>query len=271
MALGATGGGGKGGLAIVAGSTGLALGHVCHGLPLTASVGVQLGVAVITLIGGGMEVVVEVADQGSPAVFEGQVGRLVADVTFVTVTACSKGGLAVVAGAAGFTFFHLGHGGLAGTLAVVEALGMTVVALVNLAVEVVTEYGVTDRLGFILEGLGGKAAVAGTTVGCYREGLLAVVAGAAGLALFHLGHAYTASLGAGTVAALAAITLAMDMGVVTKGCIAGLNLIDAGGGYGAVAAQTILLGRYIEGFFAVVTGSAGFALFHLGHSVAAML
>ena len=103
----------EGGLAVMAGTTGFALGHVGHGQAFTAAIGKELGVTVLALEGCRMEVMAEIADHGPTAVFEGQVGRLVALMTLVAVSAGSKGGLAVMAGTTGLAFFHLCHGGLA--------------------------------------------------------------------------------------------------------------------------------------------------------------
>lgn len=70
----------------MAGTAGLAFGHICHGHPLTATVGEGLGVAVRALIRSSVEVMAEIANYRAAAVFEGQVGRLVANVALVTVT-----------------------------------------------------------------------------------------------------------------------------------------------------------------------------------------
>ena len=86
MALGAASGNREGGLAVMAGTAGLAFGHICHGHPLTATVGESLGVAVRALIRSSVEVMAEVANYRTTAVFKGQVGRLVANVALVTVT-----------------------------------------------------------------------------------------------------------------------------------------------------------------------------------------
>lgn len=86
MTLGAVALDGEGGLAVVAGATGFALCHISHGHPLASTIGEGFGVAVRTFVRCGMEVMAEVTDYGTAAVFEGQVGRFVAHVTLVTVT-----------------------------------------------------------------------------------------------------------------------------------------------------------------------------------------
>lgn len=135
--------------------------------------------AVTALVGSGVEVMAEVADYGAAAVLEGQVGRLVAHMALVTVTGSSKGCLAIMAAATGFTFDHISHGGLAGPLAVVILLGVAVAALVYLDVEIMAEYGITDRLGLVLEGFCSQTAVTGTTVCCCRKRSFTIVAYAA--------------------------------------------------------------------------------------------
>ena len=85
MALGAASGNREGGLAVMAGATGLAFGHVSHGHPLATTVGEGLGVAVRTFVRSSMEVMAEVTNHRTTAVFEGQVGRLVANVALVAI------------------------------------------------------------------------------------------------------------------------------------------------------------------------------------------
>lgn len=86
MTFGAVALDGEGGLAVVACATGLALCHIGHGHPLASTIGEGFGVAVRTLVRCGMEVVAEVTDYGTAAVFEGQVGRFVTNVTLVAIT-----------------------------------------------------------------------------------------------------------------------------------------------------------------------------------------
>lgn len=86
MALGAASGNREGGLAVMTGATGFAFGHVCHGHPFTATVGEGLGVAVRALIRSSVEVMAEVTNYRTSAVFKGQVSRLVANVALITVT-----------------------------------------------------------------------------------------------------------------------------------------------------------------------------------------
>lgn len=86
MALGAASGNREGGFAVMAGSTGFAFGHICHGHPLTATVGEGFSVAVRAFVRGGMEVMAEVTNDSAAAVFKGQVSRFVANVALVAIT-----------------------------------------------------------------------------------------------------------------------------------------------------------------------------------------
>lgn len=111
----------------------------------------------------------------------------------------------------------------------------------------------------------------GAAVASHSEGRFSVMTGAAGLAFFHGSHGDSATLGASVVATLAAKALAVDVGVVAEGGIPGLDLVDTGAGYGTVTTQAIFLGCYVEGFLAVVAGTAGLAFFHFGHGEATVL
>ena len=127
VALGAISGGGKDILTIVTGAARLAFGHVCHGrFADNRFIGENLGVAVTALVGGRVNCV---AESGGTDSLEGEDYVLRLDDPFVTALAVGGYGkclLAVMAGTAGFTLFHLIHGDrftFAGNyLAVVAAL-----------------------------------------------------------------------------------------------------------------------------------------------------
>jgi len=144
VALGAACGYCKSGFAIVAGTTGFALGHVSHGHPLAVTVGKYFGVAVVALIGCGVEIMAEVADNGATTVLEGQVGWFVVDMAGTTVCFNGEGDLAVMATAAGLAFFHISHSCLAGSLTVVIFFAMAVVASVGLCVKIMAEHSVSS-------------------------------------------------------------------------------------------------------------------------------
>lgn len=71
MALGAASRNREGGLAIMAGSTGFAFGHICHGHSFASTVGEGLGVAIRAFVGCSVEVMAEVTNHGATAVFKG--------------------------------------------------------------------------------------------------------------------------------------------------------------------------------------------------------
>ena len=85
MALGTISLDGEAGLAVMAGATGFTLSHVSHGYPFAATIGENLGVAVRTFVCGRMEVMAEVTNDSTTAVFEGQVSRFIANVALVAV------------------------------------------------------------------------------------------------------------------------------------------------------------------------------------------
>jgi len=100
----------KGGLAVMAGSAGLADIHVCMGHPFAVTVGEQPGVAIAAFVNLCVKVMAEIALQGAFAGFEGHIARFKACMALVAISAGGKGSFAVMAGAAGLTGIHVGHG-----------------------------------------------------------------------------------------------------------------------------------------------------------------
>lgn len=98
--------------------------------------------------------------------------------------------VAVMAGAARFSLFHVGHGGLQRPGLIREDLGVAVGAFIHAEMEVVAECRVS---GIGLEGYGAglEALVALVAIAGYGECLLIVMTGAARFTLFHLGHGYS--------------------------------------------------------------------------------
>jgi hypothetical protein len=90
----------KSGFAIVAGAAGFALSHISHSHPFAVTVGENFGVAVVALIGGGMEIMAEVADNSATAALKGQVGWFVVDMTGAAVCFNGEGDLAIMAATA---------------------------------------------------------------------------------------------------------------------------------------------------------------------------
>ena len=66
--------------------------------------------AVITFINSVVEIMAEMSDHNPPLIFKGHLaGQLEAVVALRTIPGYCKGCLAVMAGTAGLTFFHLCH------------------------------------------------------------------------------------------------------------------------------------------------------------------
>ena len=107
------------------------------------------------------------------------------------------------------------------------------------------------------------------------EGLFAVVAGSAGLSLFHLihGNGFTAAGNhLAVVTALAGTAGLGEVDGVAEDCIAQpLDLIRYFTGFSLVAADAILSRCDTEGLDPGVTGAARLAFLHFGHGEAAAL
>lgn len=86
--------------------------HLLHGNRLGIAIGINLSVTVRTLINRRVELMAEMADDGTFFVFVNFLCRqLEAGMTLGTVTPYGESSLAVMADAAGFSLLHLGHGG----------------------------------------------------------------------------------------------------------------------------------------------------------------
>jgi len=173
-----------------------------------------------------------------------------------------------VAGTAGLAFFHVGHGCLGAADAVREDLGVAVGALVGLQVELVTEGGITSRLGdHVVDNARLKAFVALGTVTGNRKDIGTIVAGTAGFPFSHVGHGVLSDFSLvgeyPGVAVLAGVGSGVD--IMTE-CGLGHTLelennilgIQASVTLGAVAG----CGKHV---LAVVAGTAGFSFSHVGH------
>lgn len=270
MALDAVVGALEGILAVVAGAAGLALVHVSHGgLECAGLVGEDLGVAVGTLVHAEMEVVAEVCLAGIG--LEQDVGRLVAFVALVALTLDGEGIRAVVAAAAGFPFFHLGHGCLGCAGLVGEYLGVAVWALEHADMDLVAEDRVGGSLGFEGNFAGFHPLVAVAAIAGHGEGFLAVVAGAAGFALFHLRHGHVIVFAGddfAVVAASAGNFPLCQVSVVAEGHLGcALHFKGNIAGFALVAFGAELFVLDAECLDAGVAGTAGLGLFHFGHGV----
>ncbi len=175
----------------------------------------------------------------------------------------AEGGVSVMAGAAGFPFTHGVHAGF-GVFACRWFVDVRValIATEHAGVDIVAEEGRAGRLD--LKGdLPGRVATA-TVVGDAKGGV-SVMAGAAGFSFTHGVH--------GDFWVLSRCRF-IDVGVAFAATEhAGVNIMAEegragrfninGNVTGRVTAAAIVIDR--EGFVAVMTGTARFAIFHLGH------
>jgi len=200
---------------------------------------------------------------------EGYIGRFEPLVTTVAVPGNGKCVLVVMAAAAPFTLFHVGHGeqfclGLVG-----EDLGMAILAGIRAQMEFMAELSI--RCPFYLEGdlLRGHPLVAVSTVPGNGEGALAVVASAAGLACFHLGHGDLLVPAGDNLAIVAAPALAAgfcDVELMAEERIRGPFLSERYASRPSlVATDAILILGDAESLDARMAGAAGSGLFHVSH------
>ena len=253
---------------VMAGSTRLAIFHVCHaGLESVGFEVENLGMTVGTVIGLQVELVAEGGfSAGSlPCYFT----RFHALMTLVAVAGDGKGILAVVAGAAGSAFGHVSHGRLAGYNLVRECFGVAVFARVCLSMEGMTEgcrSCTFERKGNVL---GFESFVATVTVGGYREGLLAVVAGSAGFSFLHLIHGdrfFLAGDNIAIVAALAGSTCLDNVYLMTENGISqSFDPVGYISRFAFVAFDAVFLRCHAERLYSGMAGTTGFGFFHLRH------
>ena len=182
--------GGKGVLALaMASATGLAFFHVSHGgLSASDAVGEDLGVAVSAFVTLQVELMAE-------GCFSGRLGNHVVDdprfeplVTLGTISGCSENQFAVMTGSAGFALGHVVHGRFANDRLIGEDLGVAVLAGVGSGMDIVTERCRGDTLELEDDILRSQASVAFCAVSGRGENVFAVVTGAAGFAVSHVGH-----------------------------------------------------------------------------------
>lgn len=147
---------------------------------------------------------------------------------------------------------------------------MAVTAFVCLDMEIMAEYRIVNRPGFVLEGFCCQPPVTGATVGSCRKCSFAVVTDTARSALFHISHADTTTHRATLVTTLAAQSLAVYMGVVTEHGIANRNTVGDCRRGATVAFAAVFVSGYTECFFTIVAGSAGEALLHFCHTEGAL-
>lgn len=249
----------EGVLAVVACAAGSARFHLSHGGRGSALLVFEdLGVAIGAFEHPQMESMVE--EGFTEACLPGKLGRLEARVALTAVTSGGKGILAVMAGAAGFTFFHVGHGVMFGAGPVCKEFRVAIGTLVHAEMEVVAEGGVGNSLDFERHGFRRRhSLVAFAAVAGHRKCLLAVMAGAAGFPLLHLGHGNLPGTD-NILVAMAGAAFAAELGdvkLVLEDRISGpLHLEDYWAGLAFVAANAFSVIGNAEGLDAGVAGAA---------------
>lgn len=222
-------------------------------------------------VGAFVHAEVEIMTEGGLAslCLENDISRFVAFVTLVALTLYGEGILAVMAGAAGFAGFHCCHGCLGGASLVREGFCMAVRAFEHADMDLVAENSVSCTL--YLEGdltwfhpFMAVAAVAGN-----GEGFLVVMAGAAGLPLFHLRHGDASVLTGNNLAVMAAFAGEFGFGnvsIVAEGnlrCALYFKGHRSWFAFMALCAELLIL--YAECFHAGMACAAGLCCFHFRH------
>lgn len=170
-----------------------------------------------------------------------------------------------MAGAAGFTRFHLLHTDLGFVFGNAEDRRVALPAFVQACVRLVAEFDFAGILDYKRDVFDWVAFAAGRKREGGLAGFLVAVAGTAGLAAFHLLHSYSggASGSAEYFRMAFTATVHLGMNLVAEWHITGI----LGGESQLFDGVAFAAGRQGERFsaFIIVAGAAGFALFHLGH------
>jgi len=246
-------------LRIVAGTARFSLFHLRHGEVFCSRLeGEQFGVAVGAFIHAKVEFMAEFGISGFG--LESNVTWFETGMAFFAVATGGKCIFAVVASAARFAFVHITHGEMLCSGFEWEDLGVAVFTAVNAGVESVAECCAADSLGFEGDILWCHSLVTLAAVTCYREGLCAVMAGAAGLSFFHLRHCYAAILAGDDFAVVAAFTFAAGFGNMHRMAEHGLgctfNLVGNVARLAFMATDAVLFVGNAESLDAGVAGAA---------------
>ncbi len=147
---------------------------------------------------------------------------------------------------------------------------MTLFACIGCGVDVMAESCGSCILEIEYDLSGVHTPVAAATVGCYGECALAVMAGSAGSAFFHLGHGHISFITVENLAIVAALAGAAGLGYMdgmTEGRITKpLDLVRDIAGFAFMAADAILFAGNTERFHTRMAGAAGSGFFHFSHS-----
>jgi len=174
-----------------------------------------------------------------------------------------------MAGSAGFSLFHVLHGGFADHSFIRVDFGVAVFAGVCLGVERVTEGGRGNAFDVKGDVFWFHSLVATVAVGSHCKGTFAVMACSASAAFFHFRHGhgfFFAGYDFPVVTALAGSTCFGDVGSMAEdGLAKSLYFVGNITGFAFVAADTIFFGCHAKGFYTAVTCAAGLGLFHFSH------
>lgn len=178
----------EGGFPIVAGTTGCALFHFGHGKTFIARAG---SIQPVVAIFAGKRAKMALMTEAGIITETDLLDRM----TFAAVLFYAKGGFTIVTGSARLTFFHVSHRksgcGNTGAKDGVMAVTTAKIAFVPDMTEI-DDSGILDPKGYVSR----CARVAFIAVCRYSESGLAIMTGAAGLALFHLWHGIAHTTGA---------------------------------------------------------------------------
>ena len=181
-------------------------------------------------------------------------------VALLAVAGGAEGILAVMAGAAGLALFHVPHGEFPAHRLVGEDSGVAFGAfVVHVEMELVTESGVGNPRSSENDILRLHPLVAAAAILCDRKNSLAVMAGAAGLPFFHLGHGHRFAVGDDDLAVVAAAAFDVlgDMLFMAEYRIGdGLDLVGDGAWFPGMAADTVLFAGDVECLDTGVAGAA---------------
>lgn len=175
---------------------------------------------------------------------------------FFTITADSKGRLAIVAGSAGLTLLHLRHGKAGRTATSGIHSTMAIITLEKFEMGAMAEAGVKSLKGDVFYIL-----VAFLTIVFDGKSGFAIMAGAARLPFFHIQHRMSDPVGAGYkqfVVTIRTVKRHLQMSFVTEDRFAAHGNIPNLVAFDAVTFDG-------KSGFTFVTGAARFTLFHLTH------
>lgn len=181
-------------------------------------------------------------------------------VTGHTVAADAEGAIAVMAGPAGLSVFHLLHADLVAVGLGFEDIRMALIAAKRTGVHIMTEEDFADRA---LHGDRPRTRMTITAVTFDAKGAVSVMAGATRLTLFHFFHTnqVTVALWHKQVGVTLVAAKHVGMNVVTEHDFLGNSVVNFH--ITGVAGGTVSTNA--ESFAVIMTNTAGLTAFHLRH------